>query len=187
MKYPKRVSEILTQDEIRAENIVRYGSADPWANNKTMQDHIDQLTFVREAIIAKALGIDFDEVCFNGDNAFYKKHIDRFPDMPKVDYEKLVEKRNDPQRYLNSYMWGYDQTNVEIAEWIGSFNGLQVFIRMVGKFHTIFFARPKNKDHYDYPVVKENSSIKYPLNPKTYEEARAHYEKHDDNFNGYYR
>ncbi|MCL2797631.1 MAG: hypothetical protein FWD58_06220 [Firmicutes bacterium] len=184
MKLFTRRSELLTKEEIDAENLAAYGTVNPYPNNAEMQEYIDRLDYFREAVIAKALGMDFKEVRLNGNGGLYKRYYDRIPMVSAQELLKLTEQRkNNPNRWIVSHIWGYEQTNVEIAEWVGSFNGLQVFIND----HQIFLSRPVKKSYYEYPQVRQSSCQTYDLNPKSYGECYSFFAAHDDPHNGYYR
>ena len=182
MKLITKKTDFLSPEEIRQENLLKYGEAEPWSCPR-MQEYENKLHYFREAVVAKALGLDFNKVRLNGNADFYKRYFDRIPILPEKELKQLTEKRSDPKRYITSHIWGYEQSNVEIAEWIESFNGLQVFIND----NQIFFSRPTTHPCYDFPQVKECSCISYDLNPRTYEECYKYFSEHDDPHNGYTR
>jgi len=75
-----------------------------------LQSNIDygcfgDLKYIREAIIHKSLGLTIDEFDCNGSSAYYMAIWDK---LPIIEGLKLTN-----ESY--SSMWGYDQTNVDIA------------------------------------------------------------------------
>lgn len=91
-------------------------------------DWFGKLKYIREAILAKSLGFPQDEFRSNGDTLYYRAIWDKLPVIPGL---KLTNE-------AYSAMWGYDQTNVDIAYRVNQrVWGLDIFRDLDGNYYLV--------------------------------------------------
>lgn len=103
---------------------------------KGVDSYSNTLRYIREAIIWKSLNKDKKDFRANADEFYYMAIWDKLPTIKGL---KLTDK-------TYTAVWGYDQTNVDIAYLLNKkFNGLYVFI--FGR--NILFTRLKDNTFND--------------------------------------
>ena len=107
--------------------------------NALKYDFFGKLGYIREIIIHKSLGftLDDDRINTNGDNIYYKAIWDKLPTIENLELTN--------QTY--SAVWGYDQTNVDIAHKLNKkVWGLDVLKDNSGHYYLV---RMKNDSFHD--------------------------------------
>jgi len=91
-------------------------------------DWFGKLKYIRQAILAKSLGYSQDEFRSNGDSLYYKAIWDKLPIIPGL---KLTDE-------AYTAVWGYDQTNVDIAYRLNKrVWGLDIFRDIDGNYYLV--------------------------------------------------
>lgn len=104
--------------------------------DKRQKDYYNDLSYIREAIIWKSLGKDKHDFYCNGDNSRYTAIWDKLPIIEGLDFTNKAY----------TAIWGYDQTNVDIAYLLNKkFNGLYVLVYN----KTVVFTRLKDNTFND--------------------------------------
>jgi hypothetical protein len=168
MKTPKTITALMGIDWYK--NYIDSQYDEPYRAERYDENHYcNNLRHIREAIIAKAIGLakklpepttyfdryDRDKLKYkyvefephlNGDCNFYSmpEVFDALPVLTGDDLAKLTANAKNEKRFYTA-MWGYDQTNITTAEHIGTFNGLDVII--VGGFSARDIHIVKMKDN----------------------------------------
>lgn len=146
-KTPQEAIEV-----VRKQTLETY---EKWYKNERLH-----LRYVREAIVLKSLKKDVSDYNANGDQFIYRLIWDKLPIIEGLELTK--------ETY--SAMWGYDQTNVDIAYRLNKrFNGLdiiysptmyeKVLLKRIGKDNRFddgvrYFSR----DDKPYETFKEDAS-----------------------------
>ena len=120
-------------------------------------DYFGKLDYIREAILHKSLGFEKEELRVNGSSDYYVAIWDKLPVIKDL---KLTDE-------AYTAMWGYDQTNVDIAYRLNKkVWGLDIFRNTDGSFYLVrmkdgrfhdsvrYFSRDKNP----YETFKHDAS-----------------------------
>lgn len=126
-----------------------------------------ELRYIREVIIHKSLGYDIKDLRLNGNKLLYELI---YNDLPIIEGLELTNERF-------TAMWGYDQTNVDIAQRLNKkVWGLDIF-KDITSYHGYWLVRVKDNRFSDKDKVM-NFSL-----DNNYLETF----KHDASQTGYYR
>lgn len=113
---------------------------------------------IRETIIHKSLGFDIDSLKMNGSKLYYELIYDK---LPIIEDLKLTEE------YFTA-TWGYDQTNVDIAQRLNKrVWGLDIF-KDLTSYHGYYLVRVKDDSFSDRNKVRN-----YSKDLKPYETFKA--------------